>query len=122
MLNMKIFVDTDDDVRLARRIQRDVTHRGRDVGGGCLALPCLASTPGLADHVALVACAAHMRRHQHAYCCVTDLTCPNSNIAIGDGLAGATATTAWLADRPQADVYLAPPPPCVAGPDALQQV
>lgn len=24
-------VDTDDDVRLARRIQRDVAHRGRDV-------------------------------------------------------------------------------------------
>lgn len=33
MLNMKIYVDTDDDVRLARRIQRDVKHRGRDVAG-----------------------------------------------------------------------------------------
>mmetsp|Transcript_27370 Transcript_27370/g.48754 ORF Transcript_27370/g.48754 Transcript_27370/m.48754 type:complete len:475 (-) Transcript_27370:516-1940(-) len=33
LLNMKIFVDTDDDVRLARRIQRDVAVRGRDVGG-----------------------------------------------------------------------------------------
>jgi uridine kinase len=33
MLNMKVFVDTDDDVRLARRIQRDVAERGRDVGG-----------------------------------------------------------------------------------------
>ncbi|KAL6744717.1 uracil phosphoribosyltransferase-domain-containing protein [Haematococcus lacustris] len=32
-LNMKVYVDTDDDVRLARRIQRDVAHRGRDVGG-----------------------------------------------------------------------------------------
>ena len=32
-LNMKIFVDTDDDVRLARRIQRDTLHRGRDVQG-----------------------------------------------------------------------------------------
>mmetsp|Transcript_7841 Transcript_7841/g.20885 ORF Transcript_7841/g.20885 Transcript_7841/m.20885 type:complete len:520 (+) Transcript_7841:226-1785(+) len=31
LLNMKIYVDTDDDVRLARRIQRDVAHRGRDV-------------------------------------------------------------------------------------------
>eukprot|EP00889_Picochlorum_renovo_P007826 jgi/Picre1/34856/NNA_002322.t1 len=31
--NMKIFVDTDDDVRLARRIQRDVAVRGRDVAG-----------------------------------------------------------------------------------------
>eukprot|EP00887_Chlorella_sp_A99_P005349 scaffold1.g5349.t1 len=33
MLNMKIFVDTDDDVRLARRITRDVSMRGRDVEG-----------------------------------------------------------------------------------------
>lgn len=31
--NMKVFVDTDDDVRLARRIQRDVAERGRDVAG-----------------------------------------------------------------------------------------
>lgn len=31
--NMRIFVDTDDDVRLARRIQRDVAERGRDVAG-----------------------------------------------------------------------------------------
>jgi uridine kinase len=30
---MKIFVDTDDDVRLARRIQRDIVERGRDVKG-----------------------------------------------------------------------------------------
>jgi hypothetical protein len=28
-----VYVDTDDDVRLARRIQRDVTCRGRDVAG-----------------------------------------------------------------------------------------
>ena len=33
MFNMKIFVDTDDDVRLARRIKRDTCERGRDVGG-----------------------------------------------------------------------------------------
>ncbi|EFJ49721.1 hypothetical protein VOLCADRAFT_104172 [Volvox carteri f. nagariensis] len=33
MCNMKIFVDTDDDLRLARRIQRDVACRGRDVVG-----------------------------------------------------------------------------------------
>jgi len=32
-LNMKIFVDTDDDVRLARRVQRDTVQRGRDVEG-----------------------------------------------------------------------------------------
>ncbi|EIE19251.1 putative uracil phosphoribosyl transferase [Coccomyxa subellipsoidea C-169] len=33
LLNMKIFVDTDDDLRLARRIQRDVALRGRDIAG-----------------------------------------------------------------------------------------
>jgi uridine kinase len=33
LLQMKIYVDTDDDVRLARRIQRDVACRGRDVEG-----------------------------------------------------------------------------------------
>jgi uridine kinase len=33
LLNMKIFVDTDDDVRLARRIRRDTCDRGRDVHG-----------------------------------------------------------------------------------------
>lgn len=33
LLHMKVYVDTDDDVRLARRIQRDVAVRGRDVGG-----------------------------------------------------------------------------------------
>ncbi|KAK9854764.1 hypothetical protein WJX84_001359 [Apatococcus fuscideae] len=33
LLNMKVYVDTDDDVRLARRIQRDVALRGRDVAG-----------------------------------------------------------------------------------------
>eukprot|EP00803_Ostreobium_quekettii_P006270 evm.model.scf_174.2 EVM.evm.TU.scf_174.2 scf_174:14495-25490(+) len=31
LLNMKVFVDTDDDVRLARRIQRDISMRGRDI-------------------------------------------------------------------------------------------
>eukprot|EP00892_Ulva_mutabilis_P000898 jgi/Ulvmu1/10809/UM069_0045.1 len=29
--HMKVFVDSDDDVRLARRIQRDVAYRGRDM-------------------------------------------------------------------------------------------
>ncbi|XP_010436027.1 PREDICTED: uridine kinase-like protein 1, chloroplastic [Camelina sativa] len=31
LMNMKIFVDTDADVRLARRIRRDTAERGRDV-------------------------------------------------------------------------------------------
>ncbi|KAH7545441.1 hypothetical protein FEM48_Zijuj01G0094300 [Ziziphus jujuba var. spinosa] len=32
LLNMKIFVDTDADVRLARRIRRDTAEKGRDIG------------------------------------------------------------------------------------------
>ncbi|KAI7734421.1 hypothetical protein M8C21_004070 [Ambrosia artemisiifolia] len=32
MMNMKIFVDTDADVRLARRIRRDTTEKGREIG------------------------------------------------------------------------------------------
>ncbi|KAK3413117.1 hypothetical protein EUGRSUZ_I01725 [Eucalyptus grandis] len=31
LMNMKIFVDTDSDIRLARRIQRDTIERGRDI-------------------------------------------------------------------------------------------
>ncbi|KAM7509191.1 hypothetical protein LguiA_019644 [Lonicera macranthoides] len=31
LMNMKIFVDTDSDVRLARRIQRDTVERGRNI-------------------------------------------------------------------------------------------
>jgi uridine kinase len=31
--SLRVYVDTDDDVRLARRIQRDVAVRGRDVAG-----------------------------------------------------------------------------------------
>ncbi|XP_026480657.1 uridine-cytidine kinase-like 1 isoform X2 [Ctenocephalides felis] len=33
MLDMKIFVDTDADIRLARRLKRDITERGRDLEG-----------------------------------------------------------------------------------------
>ncbi|XP_037498171.1 uridine-cytidine kinase-like 1 isoform X1 [Rhipicephalus sanguineus] len=36
MMDMKIFIDTDSDIRLARRLQRDITERGRDLEG-CLA-------------------------------------------------------------------------------------
>lgn len=32
LMNMKIFVDTDADVRLARRIRRDTGEKGRDIG------------------------------------------------------------------------------------------
>lgn len=30
---MKIFVDTDADIRLARRLERDITERGREIEG-----------------------------------------------------------------------------------------
>ena len=30
-LDMKIFVDTDADIRLSRRLKRDITNRGRDI-------------------------------------------------------------------------------------------
>jgi uridine kinase len=30
---MKVFVDTDADIRLARRLERDITERGRDLDG-----------------------------------------------------------------------------------------
>lgn len=33
MLDMKVFVDTDADVRLARRLKRDICQRGRDLYG-----------------------------------------------------------------------------------------
>ncbi|KAH3779480.1 hypothetical protein DPMN_157283 [Dreissena polymorpha] len=33
LMDMKIFVDTDSDIRLARRMKRDITERGRDVEG-----------------------------------------------------------------------------------------
>ncbi|XP_062079399.1 uridine kinase-like protein 3 [Humulus lupulus] len=32
LMNMKIFVDTDGDVRLARRIRRDTVEKNRDIG------------------------------------------------------------------------------------------
>lgn len=30
---MKIFVDTDADIRLGRRLKRDISERGRELGG-----------------------------------------------------------------------------------------
>lgn len=33
LLDMKVFVDTDSDIRLVRRLQRDIMERGRDVAG-----------------------------------------------------------------------------------------
>ncbi|CAF0938138.1 unnamed protein product [Didymodactylos carnosus] len=33
LLDMKVFVDTDADIRLARRLERDITERGREIDG-----------------------------------------------------------------------------------------
>ncbi|KAG7508219.1 uridine-cytidine kinase-like 1 isoform X2 [Solea senegalensis] len=33
LLDMKVFVDTDSDIRLIRRLKRDISHRGRDISG-----------------------------------------------------------------------------------------
>jgi len=33
LMDMKVFVDTDSDIRLARRLRRDITERGRDLEG-----------------------------------------------------------------------------------------
>lgn len=33
MMDMKVFIDTDPDVRLSRRLKRDITERGRDLVG-----------------------------------------------------------------------------------------
>ncbi|KAG2468539.1 UCKL1 protein, partial [Polypterus senegalus] len=33
LLDMKVFVDTDSDIRLVRRLKRDITERGRDISG-----------------------------------------------------------------------------------------
>ena len=33
LMDMKIFVDTDSDIRLARRVKRDIAERGRDLDG-----------------------------------------------------------------------------------------
>ena len=32
-MDMKVFVDTDSDIRLARRLRRDISERGRDLEG-----------------------------------------------------------------------------------------
>lgn len=33
LLDMKVFVDTDSDIRLVRRLKRDISERGRDLAG-----------------------------------------------------------------------------------------
>ena len=33
LMDLRIFVDTDSDIRLARRLRRDIAERGRDLKG-----------------------------------------------------------------------------------------
>lgn len=33
LMDLKVFVDTDSDIRLARRLRRDISERGRDLEG-----------------------------------------------------------------------------------------
>lgn len=33
MMDMKVYIETDSDIRLARRLQRDIMERGRDLEG-----------------------------------------------------------------------------------------
>ena len=33
LMDLKVFVDTDSDIRLARRLKRDISERGRDITG-----------------------------------------------------------------------------------------
>ena len=33
LMDLRIFVDTDSDIRLARRLRRDIAERGRDLTG-----------------------------------------------------------------------------------------
>lgn len=33
LMDLKVFVDTDSDIRLARRLKRDISERGRDLEG-----------------------------------------------------------------------------------------
>ncbi len=33
IMDMKVFVDTDSDIRLARRVKRDISERGREIEG-----------------------------------------------------------------------------------------
>ena len=39
LLDMKVFVDTDSDIRLSRRLKRDISQRGREDHRCCRELP-----------------------------------------------------------------------------------
>ncbi|KAJ1529518.1 hypothetical protein ONE63_006291 [Megalurothrips usitatus] len=51
LLDMKLFVDTDADVRLARRLRRDISQRGRDLEG-VLKLYCNVVKPAFLHYIA----------------------------------------------------------------------
>ncbi|XP_059669984.1 uridine/cytidine kinase UKL1, chloroplastic isoform X3 [Cornus florida] len=70
LMNMKIFVDTDADVRLARRIRRDTVERGRDVNSVLEQYADVIIPRGGDNHVAIDLIVQHIRTKlgQHDLC------------------------------------------------------
>ncbi|TYG86706.1 hypothetical protein ES288_A13G154600v1 [Gossypium darwinii] len=70
LMNMKIFVDTDADVRLARRIRRDTVEKGRDIGVVLDQYADIIIPRGGDNHVAIDLIVQHIRTKlgQHDLC------------------------------------------------------
>uniref|UniRef100_A0A453RMD4 Uncharacterized protein n=1 Tax=Aegilops tauschii subsp. strangulata TaxID=200361 RepID=A0A453RMD4_AEGTS len=70
LMDMKIFVDTDADIRLARRIRRDTVERGRDVLSVLEQYADVIIPRGGDNHVAIDLIAQHIRTKlgQHDLC------------------------------------------------------
>ncbi|XVF13923.1 hypothetical protein REPUB_Repub09cG0011600 [Reevesia pubescens] len=70
LMNMKIFVDTDADVRLARRIMRDTVERGRDINSVLEQYADVIIPRGGENHVAIDLIVQHIRTKlgQHDLC------------------------------------------------------
>ncbi|XVF76995.1 hypothetical protein PTKIN_Ptkin14bG0004500 [Pterospermum kingtungense] len=70
LMNMKIFVDTDADVRLARRIRRDTAEKGRDIGAVLDQYADIIIPRGGDNHVAVDLIVQHIRTKlgQHDLC------------------------------------------------------
>ncbi|XP_062151617.1 uridine/cytidine kinase UKL1, chloroplastic isoform X3 [Alnus glutinosa] len=70
LMNMKIFVDTDADVRLARRIRRDTVERGRDINSVLEQYADVIIPRGGDNHVAIDLIVQHIQTKlgQHNLC------------------------------------------------------
>ncbi|PIA49051.1 hypothetical protein AQUCO_01300117v1 [Aquilegia coerulea] len=70
LMNMKIFVDTDADVRLSRRIRRDTVERGRDINSVLEQYADVIIPRGGDNHVAVDLIVQHIRTKlgQHDLC------------------------------------------------------